>query len=177
MKVQMKLAGVAFMLLCLAGMQLNAQAQGPTRDPLRGLKRAISDASAPALTTTQETAITAAITAFKDALPDESDTALQAAHDAFDAAILAGNQTAITTAATVALSALAQSGGYLIAASGPVTVGVLHHLTRGWTAPLLFVIAIVALQLPAGLVAGRAGVIDPAPSDRHQDQATAVSRR
>ena len=108
MKVQTKLAGVAFMLLCLAGMQLNAQAQGPTRDPLRGLKRAISDASAPALTATQETAITAAITAYKDALPDEPDTALQTAHDAFEAAILAGNQTAITTAANAITTRSAQ---------------------------------------------------------------------
>lgn len=64
-----------------------------------------------------------------------------------------------TPGTTAALSAFAQSGGYLIAAAGPVTVGVLHGATGGWTWPLLFVILAVAAQLPAGLVAGRGGVV------------------
>lgn len=62
---------------------------------------------------------------------------------------------AATPRTTVALSALAQSGGYALAALGPLGVGVLHDLAGGWTASLLFVIALLALQLPAGLIAGR----------------------
>lgn len=62
---------------------------------------------------------------------------------------------AATPRTTVALSALAQSGGYALAAVGPLGVGVLHDLAGGWTASLLFVIALLALQLPAGLIAGR----------------------
>ncbi len=62
---------------------------------------------------------------------------------------------ATTTRTTVALSALAQSGGYAVAAVGPLAVGVLHDLSGGWTVSLVFVIGLLALQLPAGLIAGR----------------------
>lgn len=60
-----------------------------------------------------------------------------------------------TPAATAALSAFGQGVGYLLAAIGPVTVGVLHDATGAWRWPLIFVVAMLALQIPAGLVAGR----------------------
>jgi len=60
-----------------------------------------------------------------------------------------------TARATATLSALAQSGGYAVAATGPLAVGVLHDLAGGWTIPLLFVLAMLTLQVPAGLIAGR----------------------
>lgn len=41
-----------------------------------------------------------------------------------------------TPEGTAALSAFTQSTGYLIAAAGPFTVGVLHAATGGWTVPL-----------------------------------------
>ncbi|MGE3913833.1 MAG: MFS transporter, partial [Chloroflexota bacterium] len=36
------------------------------------------------------------------------------------------------------LSGMAQSGGYLIAASGPLLMGLIHGVTDSWTLPLLF---------------------------------------
>lgn len=58
---------------------------------LSSLRRAIAQANAPALTTEQETQIAALVTAYRNALPDDDDEALEAARDAFDAAVLAGN--------------------------------------------------------------------------------------
>jgi CP family cyanate transporter-like MFS transporter len=54
------------------------------------------------------------------------------------------------------LSGFAQSTGYLIAAAGPLTVGFLHTATGGWTVPILALVGALALQLWAGLLAGRA---------------------
>ena len=53
------------------------------------------------------------------------------------------------------LSASAQSIGYLIAAGGPLAVGLLHELTGAWTAGLVVLLALVAAQFAAGLAAGR----------------------
>ncbi len=55
-----------------------------------------------------------------------------------------------TSAGTAALSGFSQGIGYLIAATGPLTVGVLHQVSGGWTVPL---IALTLLSLPQ-LVAG-----------------------
>jgi hypothetical protein len=97
MKLRVRYASLSALLLCLS-VAATALAQ-TQRDPLAGLKRAITRANAPALTTQQETALTALITAYRDAQPDEPDAQLEAARDAFDAAILAGNATAAATAA------------------------------------------------------------------------------
>ena len=53
------------------------------------------------------------------------------------------------------LSAGAQSIGYLVAATGPLVVGLLHELTGGWTAGLLVLLALAFVQFVAGLAAGR----------------------
>jgi CP family cyanate transporter-like MFS transporter len=53
------------------------------------------------------------------------------------------------------LSASAQSIGYLIAAGGPLVVGLLHELTGGWTAGLVVLLALAVVQIAAGLAAGR----------------------
>ncbi|TWH67797.1 CP family cyanate transporter-like MFS transporter [Micromonospora olivasterospora] len=60
-----------------------------------------------------------------------------------------------TAEGTVALSAFAQSTGYLIAALGPLLVGVLYEATGGWTAPIGFLLAALAVQTAAGLVIAR----------------------
>ncbi|MFI7426211.1 MFS transporter [Micromonospora sp. NPDC049836] len=60
-----------------------------------------------------------------------------------------------TAEGTVALSAFAQSTGYLIAALGPLLVGILYEATGGWTAPLGFLLAALAVQTTAGLVIAR----------------------
>ncbi|MCL6454896.1 MAG: MFS transporter [Alicyclobacillus sp.] len=53
------------------------------------------------------------------------------------------------------LSGMAQSVGYLLAASGPLLVGLLNDASRGWSVPLWFLIAVDAVLLMAGLGAGR----------------------
>ncbi len=60
-----------------------------------------------------------------------------------------------TAEGTVALSAFAQSTGYVIAALGPLLVGVLYEATGGWTAPIGFLLVALAVQTGAGLVIAR----------------------
>ncbi|GAA2357000.1 CynX/NimT family MFS transporter [Saccharopolyspora halophila] len=56
---------------------------------------------------------------------------------------------------TTALSGMAQGGGYLIAAAGPLLIGLLHDVTGGWTAPAGLVLACAAGWLLFGLSVGR----------------------
>ncbi|PKW19599.1 CynX/NimT family MFS transporter [Saccharopolyspora spinosa] len=56
---------------------------------------------------------------------------------------------------TTALSGMAQGGGYLIAAAGPLLIGLLHEVTGGWIAPLVLLLACSAAWLWMGLLAGR----------------------
>lgn len=60
-----------------------------------------------------------------------------------------------TAAGTAALSTMAQSVGYLLAAGGPFVVGVLHHSTGSWSVPCLLLAALGVLQIGAGYLAGR----------------------
>ncbi|MFB9246625.1 MFS transporter [Sphaerisporangium melleum] len=65
-------------------------------------------------------------------------------------------------ASVTALSAVAQSSGYLIAAVGPFVFGLLHQLVGGWTIPLAAGLAVCAFQLVFGVLAAR----PERPSDR-----------
>ncbi|TFV81178.1 MFS transporter [Blastococcus sp. CT_GayMR20] len=58
-------------------------------------------------------------------------------------------------AQTGRLSASAQTIGYLIAATGPLAVGLLHEATDSWTPGLVLLLAALAGQLLAGFAAGR----------------------
>ncbi|MBF6053921.1 MFS transporter, partial [Streptomyces eurocidicus] len=58
-------------------------------------------------------------------------------------------------AETTALSTLAQSLGYLVAALGPLAVGLLHGATGGWTAPMALLLATAAAQLAVGVALSR----------------------
>ncbi|GAA4603397.1 CP family cyanate transporter-like MFS transporter [Actinoplanes octamycinicus] len=60
-----------------------------------------------------------------------------------------------TPAETTKLSGMAQSLGYLLAATGPVLAGLLAERTGGWTASLVAVAVLALLQLTAAAVAGR----------------------
>ena len=60
-----------------------------------------------------------------------------------------------------ALSGMAQSVGYLLAATGPFLFGVLHDLTQSWSLPLALLLAVVAGLLFAGLGAGRDAYVTP----------------
>jgi CP family cyanate transporter-like MFS transporter len=65
-----------------------------------------------------------------------------------------------TPAGTVALSAFAQSMGYLIAICGPVVVGVLYDATGGWVASLCVLLAVLAVQAIAGFSAARPRLLE-----------------
>ncbi|MEV4654840.1 MFS transporter [Micromonospora sp. NPDC049301] len=60
-----------------------------------------------------------------------------------------------TAEGTVALSAFAQSTGYVIAALGPLLVGILYEVTGGWTAPVGFLLVALAVQTAAGMAIAR----------------------
>ena len=61
--------------------------------------------------------------------------------------------------AAAALSGMAQSIGYLLAATGPLLFGWLHDFTHGWTVPLLALIAIMLVLFAVGMGAGRDATI------------------
>jgi CP family cyanate transporter-like MFS transporter len=54
-----------------------------------------------------------------------------------------------------ALSGMAQSGGYLIAAAGPIAFGALLSVSGGWLAPLVLVGLVLVGQLVVGVLVGR----------------------
>jgi CP family cyanate transporter-like MFS transporter len=58
-----------------------------------------------------------------------------------------------------ALSGMAQSGGYLIASTGPLVMGLLYTATGSWTVPLLFLLAVAALIWIPAMTAARSRVI------------------
>ncbi|MHA6620684.1 CynX/NimT family MFS transporter [Pseudonocardia sp. DLS-67] len=60
-----------------------------------------------------------------------------------------------------ALSAMAQSIGYLLAAAGPVIFGLLHTVSSGWRAPILLMCVAAAAQVVVAVTAGR-GTLRPA---------------
>jgi CP family cyanate transporter-like MFS transporter len=67
------------------------------------------------------------------------------------------------------LSGMAQTIGYLLAASGPTALGLIHDLTGAWTVPLAALTATTVAIVIAGLFAGRdalvaAPVAAPAPT-------------
>jgi CP family cyanate transporter-like MFS transporter len=70
-------------------------------------------------------------------------------------------------AQTGRLSAAAQSVGYLLAAAGPLAVGLLHDATGGWRAGLAVLLVLQALQLAAGLYAGRPRLVTETAADAH----------
>ena len=101
---------VAFALLIAAASLQFAMAQGPRQphDSLFGLKRALSEAGAPALSTAQEDQLKTLITSFQTAWPHTGPSdELKAAQDAYDNAILAGDAAAAQTAAATIASLVA----------------------------------------------------------------------
>ncbi len=58
-------------------------------------------------------------------------------------------------AQTGRLSASAQSIGYLVAATGPLVVGLLYEATGGWTVGLALLLVVVAFQTAVGIAAAR----------------------
>jgi CP family cyanate transporter-like MFS transporter len=56
---------------------------------------------------------------------------------------------------TAALSGMAQSVGYLLAATGPILIGILHDATDGWTVALFVILGLLVAQLLVGMFAAR----------------------
>ncbi|MFB4304999.1 CynX/NimT family MFS transporter [Actinomadura sp. GTD37] len=68
------------------------------------------------------------------------------------------------------LSGMAQTGGYLLAAAGPLAVGVLHDATGGWNVPIVLLLVLVVPEVVFGLLAARPGFVRPArPRVRPQE--------
>jgi CP family cyanate transporter-like MFS transporter len=65
-------------------------------------------------------------------------------------------------AQTGRLSAASQGLGYLVAATGPLAVGLLHEATGGWRGGLLLLLAVLVAQAAVGLVAARPRLVDAA---------------
>ena len=95
-RAQQIVAALAMIVICSAG----TLAQGRQQDPLSRLKRAIWQASAPALSPAQEVALRRLINEYVEALPFEDDEVEEAAEDAFERAILAGDFAAAQVHAT-----------------------------------------------------------------------------
>ncbi|QXJ23076.1 MFS transporter [Actinomadura graeca] len=62
------------------------------------------------------------------------------------------------------LSGMAQTSGYLLAAAGPLAVGVLHSATGGWDIPLVLLLVLVVPEIVSGLLAARPGFVQPNPA-------------
>jgi len=73
---------------------------------------------------------------------------------------------AANTQQAAALSGMAQSVGYGIAATGPVLFGALHDLTHGWAAPLGMLAVCATLQAFVGWSAGRKAHVGDATDAR-----------
>jgi len=132
MKIQKRFISTTILSLCLLTIGMTtALAQPSQRDPLSGLKRAITQASAPALTAQQEADLTALITAFKDAQPDEPSEELQTAREAYDAAILAGDQAAANAQAAILSNLLATGSNTKLQAQAKFEIAVLANLKSG----------------------------------------------
>ncbi|MER5889435.1 MFS transporter [Streptomyces sp. NPDC001941] len=71
------------------------------------------------------------------------------------------SQRAGSAGEAAALAGMAQSIGYLVAAAGPLLLGILHDTTRGWTLPLGVLAAIGLATAVAGHGAGQDRHITP----------------
>lgn len=107
MRMQGRFVSSRALLLCVmissAIIAVAQPQQRPQRDALGFLKRALTEATAPALTAAQETQLNALIASFREAQPDGPDEQLDEARTAYNNAVLAGD--ASTAAAQTAIIA------------------------------------------------------------------------
>lgn len=66
------------------------------------------------------------------------------------------------------MSGMAQSFGYLLAATGPFLFGALHDLTASWTVPLIMLLVVSVIILIVGVEAGKKKVINESVADKPQ---------
>lgn len=72
----------------------------------------------------------------------------------------------VTVSGAAALSGFSQSGGYVLAALGPVAFGAGHDLTGSWTLPVLALAVTMLPALVAGWVCGPPGTVEDELSRR-----------
>ncbi|HEY6538143.1 MAG TPA: MFS transporter [Candidatus Dormibacteraeota bacterium] len=77
----------------------------------------------------------------------------------FSLALLLMVVRAANAGSAVRLSAMAQGTGYLIAATGPLLLGLVKAASGGWTVPLILILAILALEIPTGWAAGQSRLV------------------
>jgi CP family cyanate transporter-like MFS transporter len=63
------------------------------------------------------------------------------------------------SATAARLSGMAQTAGYLLAGTGPLTFGLLHDLTGDWDVPLVVLLILLLAQAGIGWLAGRDRVV------------------
>lgn len=78
----------------------------------------------------------------------------------FPLALVLINLRSAAPQSTVVLSGFVQTVGYVLGAVGPFVVGLVHDATGGWAAPLVFLLAVVVLILPAAAILARGRVVD-----------------
>jgi CP family cyanate transporter-like MFS transporter len=66
---------------------------------------------------------------------------------------------------TQALSVMAQSVGYTLAALAPLLVGAIHGLTHSWTPDVILLLVLLVPQLLLGLGAARARQLSSPPTE------------
>src|SRR6266542_3665157 len=74
------------------------------------------------------------------------------------------------------LSGMAQTVGYLLAATGPALLGLVHDLTGAWTVPLAALAGTTLVILLAGLAAGRDALVAAPTRAAPQGAATPTAR-
>jgi CP family cyanate transporter-like MFS transporter len=71
-------------------------------------------------------------------------------------------------ATAIRLSGMAQLVAYSMGAAGPLTIGVLHESTGGWTVPLIALLVVAAALAVSGVVAGRDTTVGDRPRTRRK---------
>lgn len=77
----------------------------------------------------------------------------------FSFCLLFYSQRTRTAAQAATLSGIAQCGGYLLSAVGPVLMGRLADVTGGWDLPVLFLFVVLLVNFASSLLSGRDGSI------------------
>ncbi|HZS09050.1 MAG TPA: hypothetical protein VFD58_29715 [Blastocatellia bacterium] len=133
MKTRERFVKATALLLCavIGSAAITLAQRGQARDPLRGLKRALTEAGAAALTADQETQLNTLITNFRNAQPTEPDAALEAARGAFEDAILAGDLAAAQAQATTIANRIAALKNAELQAEAQFEIAVLGLLRSG----------------------------------------------
>lgn len=85
---------------------------------------------------------------------------LSSVHCAFPVAVALITTRARTVETVAGLSGLVNSGGYALAAIGPLLLGALRQATGGWTVALIALLALLAAELAAGWLAARPSYVE-----------------